>query len=162
MDSISIKGYKSFKDITLPLNRINMLIGSNGSGKSNLLSLFELLGASYDGQLARFVAQYGGIDKLFHKGRKTTDRISVTVLDGKNSYILNLMDSDGRLIVESEKLGYTSYSDHWTFNIISQFSSETALRDYHGALRGEYIKKIYISDKEISFPRHRSQIPFYR
>lgn len=160
MDSISIKGYKSFKDITLPLNRINMLIGSNGSGKSNLLSLFELLGASYDGQLARFVAQYGGVDKLFHKGRKTTDRISVTLLDGKNSYILNLMDSDGHLIVESEKLGYTSYSDHWTFNIISQFSSETALRDYHGALRGEYIKKYISQIKKFHFHDTGRKSPF--
>ncbi len=39
MDSISIKGYKSFKDITVELGKINILIGSNGAGKSNFLSL---------------------------------------------------------------------------------------------------------------------------
>ncbi|MBD5175590.1 MAG: AAA family ATPase [Bacteroidales bacterium] len=160
MDSISIKGYKSFKDITIPLNNINILIGSNGSGKSNLLSLFELLGASYDGQLARFVAQWGGVDKLFHKGRKNTDRISITVNDGKNSYGLDLMDSDGRLIIESEKLGYTSYPSHWTYNIISQYSPETALRDYHGALRGEYIKNYISQIKKFHFHDTGRKSPF--
>lgn len=51
MYSISIKGYKSFKDITVRLNPINILIGSNGAGKSNFLSLFELLGNAYEGFL---------------------------------------------------------------------------------------------------------------
>ena len=36
MDRIEIKGYKSFKDLALDLLPINILIGSNGSGKSNL------------------------------------------------------------------------------------------------------------------------------
>lgn len=43
MDSIKIIGYKSFKELTVPLRKINLLIGSNGSGKSNFLSMFELL-----------------------------------------------------------------------------------------------------------------------
>lgn len=77
MDSITIKGYKSFKDITVPLNKINILIGSNGAGKSNFLSLFEFLGNAYEGFLARSAAQSGGIDKILHKGRKATDRISI-------------------------------------------------------------------------------------
>ncbi|MBD5281128.1 MAG: AAA family ATPase, partial [Bacteroides sp.] len=37
MESITVKGYKSFKDITVPLKPINILIGSNGAGKSNFL-----------------------------------------------------------------------------------------------------------------------------
>ena len=69
MDSITVKGYKSFKDITVPLKPINILIGSNGAGKSNFLSLFELLGNAYDGFLARSVALSGGVDKLLYKGR---------------------------------------------------------------------------------------------
>lgn len=56
MNSITVKGYKSFKDITVPLKPINILIGSNGAGKSNFLSLFALLGNAYNGLLARSVA----------------------------------------------------------------------------------------------------------
>lgn len=43
MDKIEIKGYKSFKDLTLDLRAINILIGSNGSGKSNFLSFSSSL-----------------------------------------------------------------------------------------------------------------------
>ena len=44
MDSITVKGCKSFKDTTVHLRPINILIGSNGAGKSIFLSMFELLG----------------------------------------------------------------------------------------------------------------------
>ncbi len=43
MESIEIKGYKSIRDLKLKLSPVNILIGANGSGKSNLLSFFELL-----------------------------------------------------------------------------------------------------------------------
>lgn len=41
MEKVCIKGYKSFQDITLELGQINILIGSNGSGKSNFLSFLS-------------------------------------------------------------------------------------------------------------------------
>nr|MBP6975194.1 AAA family ATPase [Candidatus Paceibacterota bacterium] len=41
MDSIRIFGYKSFKELSVQLHPINLLIGANGAGKSNFLSLFE-------------------------------------------------------------------------------------------------------------------------
>lgn len=31
MDRISVKGYRSFKDLSLELRKINLLIGSNGA-----------------------------------------------------------------------------------------------------------------------------------
>jgi AAA15 family ATPase/GTPase len=34
---VTIKNFKSVQDLTLPLSRFNVLIGSNGSGKSNIL-----------------------------------------------------------------------------------------------------------------------------
>ena len=39
VNEVTIKGYKSFKDLHLKLEGLNLLIGSNGSGKSNFLSL---------------------------------------------------------------------------------------------------------------------------
>ena len=38
MDRIEIKGYKSIKELDLELAPLNILIGSNGSGKSIFLS----------------------------------------------------------------------------------------------------------------------------
>lgn len=160
MDSIRIKGYKSFKDITVPLERINILIGSNGAGKSNFLSLFELLGNAYEGFLARSVAQAGGVDKLLHNGRKQTDRVSIDVTEGVNSYRLELMESDGTLIVEKESLGYSSRPTFWTYYDIANFKPETALKGYNGMTRGDYIKQYMSQIKKFHFHDTGRTSPF--
>lgn len=160
MDSIRIKGYKSFKDITVNLGQINILIGSNGAGKSNFLSLFALLGNAYLGLLARSVAISGGIDKLFHKGRKETDRISIEVKDGVNSYALDLIESDGSLIVEKESLGYSSRPGLWTYYDIANYKSETALKEYNGLKRGDYINQYMSQIKKFHFHDTGRTSPF--
>jgi predicted ATPase len=40
---IKIKGFKSIKELDLEIKPINVLIGANGSGKSNFISVFRLL-----------------------------------------------------------------------------------------------------------------------
>ena len=67
MDRIEIKGYKSFKNLTLDLSSINILIGSNGSGKSNFLSFFEFLNRLYEQKLTEYVALNGGLTNIFFK-----------------------------------------------------------------------------------------------
>ena len=105
MDSIRIFGYKSFKKLSVQLHPINILIGANGAGKSNFLSLFEMLGNIYEKRLGAYVAQVGGVDKLLYQGRKVTDRIAVNLLIAKSEYDLVLLESDGKLIVEREVVG---------------------------------------------------------
>lgn len=68
MDRIEIKEYKSFKNLTLDLSSINILIGSNGSGKSNFLSFFEFLNCLYEQKLTEYVALNVGLDKYFFQG----------------------------------------------------------------------------------------------
>ncbi len=160
MDSIKVKGYKSFKDITVNLGKINILIGSNGAGKSNFLSLFALLGNAYSGLLARSVALSGGVDKLFHKGRKVTDRISIEVKDGVNSYLLDLMESDGSLIVEKEQLGYSSASGKWEYIDIANYRTETVLKEYQGWKRGDYINQYISQIKKFHFHDTGRTSPF--
>lgn len=139
MDEIKVKGYKSFKDISIKLGKINLLIGSNGAGKSNFLSLFELLNYAYDQRLALYVSRIGGVNKILHQGRKVTEKIDITVSEGRNSYSLTMLESDGQLIIEHEKLYYRSYATD-----IAKFKDEAQLKTYNGMKRGEYIKE-YIS-----------------
>ena len=40
---VSIQNFKSLKDVTLDLQKINLLIGPNNSGKTNFLKALELL-----------------------------------------------------------------------------------------------------------------------
>lgn len=76
--SITIKGFKSIRSIEdLCLRPVNLLIGANGSGKSNFLEAFVFLGAAEAGELDSYVARYGGADKLLHFGAKATREISI-------------------------------------------------------------------------------------
>ena len=99
MDKITIKGYKSFKDITIDLKQLNLLIGSNGAGKSNFLSVFEMLGRCFNQSLTNYVASKGGVDKFLFQGRKETEHIEVKVVQDANSYTLKLQEADGKFLL---------------------------------------------------------------
>lgn len=75
MDSIHIQGYKSIRDATIELRPINILIGGNGSGKSNFLSFFEFLNRIGEMRLQYYVALNGGMEKMLHKGPNVTKNI---------------------------------------------------------------------------------------
>lgn len=51
IESIEIDGFKSIWELKLELGHFNVLVGANGSGKSNLLEAIGLLGAAADGRV---------------------------------------------------------------------------------------------------------------
>lgn len=76
---ITIKGYKSIKNQTVELRNLNVLIGSNGIGKSNFVSVFELLKSLYMGKLREFVIKNNGANKLLYMGAKNTEKVELEV-----------------------------------------------------------------------------------
>ncbi|MBI1904413.1 MAG: AAA family ATPase [Planctomycetia bacterium] len=72
---IELSGFKSIRRAEINLTRINVLIGANGSGKSNLVSFFELLRASLGKKLQEYVARHGGPGALLYLGPKQTSEI---------------------------------------------------------------------------------------
>lgn len=146
MDSIEIKGYKSFKHLVVPLRKINILIGSNGSGKSNFLSFFEFLNALYEKKLGQYVALRGGTDKFLFEGSKTTQVISAKVSLGRNRYSFEIQEGDGSFIFLKEAIGYRSYKGYINDDYdISDNGKEANIATYDGLQRGEYIKA-YLAD----------------
>ena len=86
IDKITIQGFKSFRSLEgLELRPINVLIGANGSGKSNLLEALEFLQAVRQGQPAidAYVGRAGGANRLLHGGAKTTGRMFFEVRDNE-------------------------------------------------------------------------------
>jgi len=76
--SITIEGFRSIRSIKdLPLRPINLLIGANGSGKSNFLEAFVFLQEAQAGYMESYVSKYRGADRLLHYGSKTTHKITV-------------------------------------------------------------------------------------
>ena len=94
--SISIEGFKSIERIEqLPLGPINVLIGANGSGKSNFIGVFSLLQAVRDKTLDAYVERSGGADRLLHFGSKVTRKLTVVVtFHGGGRFELSLEAAD--------------------------------------------------------------------
>ena len=156
MDKIEIKGYKSFKDLKLDLRPINILIGSNGSGKSNFLSFFEFLNRLYEQKLTEYVALEGGIDKFFFQGSKVTDAIYANIDFQDNSYSFELKEGDNKFVFSQEGLGYRRVS----YNIAG-FGNEANIKSYNGLLsRSSYIKKYLSEIKKYHFHDTGKRSPF--
>ena len=85
IDWITIEGFRSIARVTrLPLNPVNILIGANGSGKSNLIGVFTLLRALRLKRLDEYVERSGGADRNLHYGSKATREIFIEIsIDGE-------------------------------------------------------------------------------
>lgn len=106
MDYISIQGYKSIKDAKIELAPINILIGANGSGKSNFISFFEFLNRLQEKKLQEYVALQGGEDKMLFNGRKITPSISFKMEfdQGTNGYAVHLRAGANGFVIVDENL----------------------------------------------------------
>ncbi len=106
LDTISVNGFKSISALeNLKLGAINVVIGSNGSGKSNFIGVFSFLHAIREGHLQDYVLKAGGADRVLHFGSKTTKklRIRVSFQNQRNQYEINLQSTDtDELVPESE------------------------------------------------------------
>lgn len=109
LSRIRIFGYKSIKKCNLDLNKINVLIGSNGAGKSNFIAALSLLQKVLNKELQITVAQ-SGVNSMFYNGRKETENIYLEVYFNNNSYGFYLMPTDdNRIVFEKEFYGYDDY-----------------------------------------------------
>lgn len=72
LESLTIRNFKSIREQTLRLNALNVFIGGNGSGKSNLIEVFRFLREVVNQNLAGYTGKKGGADALLHFGRKTS------------------------------------------------------------------------------------------
>lgn len=109
LSRIIISGFKSIKGCDITFGKINVLIGSNGAGKSNFISAFSLLQDILSHNLQVSVAR-SGMNSLLYKGRKITDEIAFEVFFGRNSYGFSLIPTDdNRLIFRKEFFGYHGY-----------------------------------------------------
>jgi predicted ATPase len=77
LERLRVSGYKSIRDAELELTRLNVLIGANGAGKSNLVSFFSLFPAALDGKLDGYVGRHGGPSALLYFGAQRTREIAV-------------------------------------------------------------------------------------
>lgn len=139
MNKIDISGYKSIKDLKLQLQPVNILIGANGSGKSNFLSFFDFLKQVYNRNLQEFVA-LKGIDTFLHKGDKVTEEISTKLyFPNTNAYSFTIKKGESGFVFTKEGMWY-GYNPYYKNPVeIASFGPESTLRNQSMA-RADYIR----------------------
>jgi predicted ATPase len=106
---IELKGLKSIREMGLELRDMNVLIGANGSGKSNFVSFFTLVSELVRRNLQLYVAKAGGADALLHFGARTTEGIFCHLQFAGGGYTFGLMPStQDRLLFSGESWSLAS------------------------------------------------------
>src|SRR4051812_12667526 len=84
ISELTVVEYRSVRKLRLKLQRINVLVGANGCGKTNLYRSMFLLHAAAQGQLATTILAEGGMPSVHwagarKKGQAVRMSLSVTV-----------------------------------------------------------------------------------
>ncbi|MCG3749430.1 AAA family ATPase [Amycolatopsis sp. Poz14] len=68
LSAITIEGFTSIRSARVPLGSMNVLVGANGTGKSNFIQALGLLSSVVDGDLGLYVGLHGGAAEMGYKG----------------------------------------------------------------------------------------------
>ena len=141
---VRISGFGSLRDVHLQPGRLTVLVGANGSGKSNVLRALQMVPLMRTGSLQRFVGEAGGAAALLHYGPKRTPMLSVRLefcQAGKyNTYEARLGFAAGdRLMYMDELVGYQASASspprvtslgagHWESELTAQKDADPTAR----------------------------------
>lgn len=107
LGKVKIEGFKSIEHAALELGDLNVVIGANGSGKSNLIGVFRLLERVLTHNLQFYVASEP--DRFLFHGRKKTPALSLDFAFDQNAYGFKLKVAQDTLIFENERVEYSGY-----------------------------------------------------
>lgn len=172
LKSIRIQGFKSIPfqyPLELIFGDINILLGANGAGKSNIISFFKMLGFMMSGSLQRFIAESGTNQKFLYYGAKQTPTMCASIrFEASNCYDIYSFSLTkavpDRLIITTEDIEWKNHNKkakpfqkqlQSDFNesalIKSTNSTEKIIRNLLGSC------KVYqFSDSSISSPMRQA------
>jgi predicted ATPase len=105
---LRLKGFRSIKEMELELRSLNVLIGANGAGKSNLISFFTLMTEMMAGRLQQYIGSTGRATANLHFGPKVTSQLEASlrfeVFDvGSDTYHIQLSHAAGDSLIFAEE-----------------------------------------------------------
>ena len=138
---VEIKGFKSIstkKPLVLDFCDVTILLGANGSGKSNIISFFRMLNYMMTGALQKFVARSGSNQNFLHYGSKITPSLSGRIKFQKDNaigaYSFELSQASGeKLIISSEEVSWQKEGESKPFSTpVASDYKESGLVDNQG------------------------------
>lgn len=147
LTNLKIHGFKSVNHLdNLALGPVNVLIGANGSGKSNFIFFFKMLNhmAHSFGELQTFIGKYGGANSLLHEGAGITSQIEASLgfetESGVSDYYSRLVyAAPDTLVFADEKFRFSSETvSPWHF--LGSGHRETKLAEVSAPEAGNLLK----------------------
>ncbi len=154
---LDIEGFRSLRKVSWQPGDLNVIIGPNGTGKSNLLRFLELISISAQGRLGKHIQSLGGMEPLVWDGAATTIKFSMETIPeggelGPERYELELarLGAGSSYKVEKELLQnfykYLKGIEKRPFKFLERFSKKAVIFD-----EGEHIfttPEEFVSDEE--------------
>ncbi len=121
LKEIQVEGYRSLKSIRLPVDKLTVLVGENGVGKSNLYRALSLLQRAAEGTITEAIAEEGGLESVLWAGsrERVTQRLVLTAIFNELTYRLEIgppgvgepaLDHEPMIRAERLTLGYRDIS----------------------------------------------------
>lgn len=146
LKKLTIEGFKSIKKLDLKIQDLNILIGANGAGKTNLLSFFRMLNYITSKGLGNFVGISGGADALLYYGSKQTPQMECKIhfetRSGANEYAMRLVSAaSDQLIFADEQVSFTRAGSDSKAPLVSLGAGhkETMLPDQTEEVKGRLL-----------------------
>ena len=147
LEQLSVTGFKSIRELKdFPLNDLNVLVGANGAGKSNLIELFRMLMAMTQRNFSKFILEHNGADGFLFDGPKVSTSITAEFVftshseyaKGPNTYRFEATPTtDGRTFLLTEEREYVTTSPR-SYGPASEESQLWDMRDERSSLNAEW------------------------
>lgn len=107
LKSVKVKGFRSIKEMDLEMRPLNVCIGANGAGKSNLIAFFKLINEMMGRRLQQYVGTTGRATANLYFGPRTTPHMEADLEfeadKGTNAYHLRLFHAAGDSLIFAEE-----------------------------------------------------------
>ena len=126
LQEVTIRGYKSISfnyPVTLELGNVNILLGANGAGKSNIISFFRMLSYMMSRSFEMYVEMAGTANSLLYFGAKMTPAMSAQLKfadeNSVDTYQFTLSKaSPDRLIITEENISWLRKGEDKPFQLV--------------------------------------------
>ncbi len=154
LTNLKIHGFKSIHHLdNLALGPVNVLIGANGSGKSNFIFFFKMLNqmAHSFGELQTFIGKYGGANSLLYEGAGVTSQIEASLSFETESGIIDYYSrlihaAPDTLVFADEQFRFSgAFETPWL--LLGSGHRETRLSAPEAGIQGtEYESSLLVQD----------------
>jgi predicted ATPase len=131
IDRLTIKGFKSIRHLeNFEMRSLNVLIGANGTGKSNFISYFQMLGKVVEQDLQHWTGTQGSADRIVSFGIKETTLLESFISFGANGYEFKLSPTiDGKFVFFSERVLFVGASERENWRSLGTGQTEAKIKD---------------------------------